>query len=219
MSQQDHGLAATRRELTGRKMRHIRKQGSVPAVLYGYQVEPTKLTLNAREFEAAYKTAGRTTLVDLSVEDARPVKVFVQDVQRHAISNAVQHVDFHAVNLRVTVDAEVPVVLVGESPAVHNNEGVLLRGLETVVVHALPQDLPHQIDVSIEGLTEVDQTITVADLASGRAFEITTDADEMIAKITRQQLDAEAEDAADAAAAADVDAEPETTAQDAPTQE
>ena len=209
MSQESQPLAADARELAGKKARRLHAEGLVPAALYGYGVEPAKIQVSAREFEAAYKAAGRTTLVDLKVGDARPVKVFVQEVQRHPVSMRLRHVDFHAVNLLLNVDAEVPVVLVGESPAVHNNEGVLLRGLETVTVHALPEDLPHQVEVSIEGLTEIDQAIHVSDFTVGESYQITTAPDEMIAKIVRQQLDAAAEDAAEAAAATDAAPEDE----------
>ncbi len=214
MSQENHSLLADRRELAGKKTRRLRKEGLVPAVLYGYRVEPTSLQVSAKEFESAYRKTGRTTLLDLQVESARPVKVFVQDVQRHPISHAVQHVDFHAVNLRVAVDSEVPVVLTGESPAVNNNLGVLVHGLDTVTVHALPADLPNHLEVSIEGLEEVDQAIHVSDLHATGTYQITTDPSELIAKIVHQEIEAE-EEALQAEEAADGDeADADTAAGD-----
>lgn len=208
MSQERTTLTGSRRQLIGRKARALRKQGLVPAVLYGYNVLPTSLQVNTRDFEAVYKRAGKTSLVDLQVDEARMVRVFVQDVQRHPISDALQHVDFHAVNLREEITAEVPVVLHGEPAAVHNNLGVLLRGLETVTVHALPANLPHQIEISVEELAEVDQAIHVSDLPTSNTYQITTDGAEMLAKIVHQQLEPEveeepAEEAADAEAGAE----------------
>ena len=164
MSQETHVLAAARRELKRRKTRRLRREGLAPAVLYGYGVEPTSIQLDAKEFETMYRDAGRTSLVDLSIENGTPVRVFVQDVQRHPITQALRHVDFHAVNLRQEITTDVPVVLVGEPAAVHNNLGVLLHGLETVTVTALPADLPHQLEVSVEGLEAVDDAIHVSDL-------------------------------------------------------
>jgi large subunit ribosomal protein L25 len=200
MSQQEHVLSASRREIVGKKNKGLRKQGLVPAVLYGYGVEPTKLQMDAKSFELMYRDAGGTALVGLSVEDATPVQVFVQDVQRDPIKRTVRHVDFHAVNLRVEVTTDIPIALVGESPAVRNNVGLLLRGLDTVSVQALPADLPQQIEISVEGLAEVDDTIHVSDLPSDGKYQILTDPAEMLVKITPQEIDAEAEDAAAAEA-------------------
>lgn len=201
MSHQTYTLGAARREFTGRKARRLRKEGVAPAVLYGYRVEPTNLQLDIKEFEAIYRQAGQSALVDLMIADTRPVRVFVQEVQRHPISQALLHVDFHAVNLRQEITSEVPVVLVGEAPAVNNNLGVLLRGLETVTVHALPTELPPHLDVSVESLQEVDDAIHVSDLPTSGSFQITTDPSEMLVKITAVQLEPEAEEVAEEEAA------------------
>ncbi|MDQ3856114.1 MAG: 50S ribosomal protein L25 [Chloroflexota bacterium] len=214
MSQETTGLEVSRREAVGKKVRRLRKQGYIPAVLYGYGVEPTKLQVRVKEFEAAYKAAGRTALVDLSIENTRPVKVFVQEVQRHPISQAAQHIDFHAVNLRQELSTDVPVVLVGEAPAVRNNLGVLLHGVQTVTVHALPADLPQQLEASVEGLEEVDQAIHVSDLPSDGKFQILTDPTELIAKIAAQQLEPEVEEIAEVEAAAEGEAATEEAPSD-----
>lgn len=193
MSQETHPLAASVRELKGKKVRKLRAQGVVPAVLYGYQVVPASLQLSEKEFEATYKRVGKTTLVDLAVAEKRPVKVFVHDIQRHPVTRAVEHVDFLAVNLNRATEADVPVILIGESPAEHNGVGVLLRGAETLRVSALPANIPHQIEVSIEGLTELDQSITVADLTVDGDYSIVTYPEEMVVKVAAQQLEREVE--------------------------
>ncbi len=184
MSHQTYTLGAARREFTGRKARRLRKEGVAPAVLYGYRVEPTNLQLDIKEFEAIYRQAGQSALVDLMIADGRPVRVFVQEVQRHPISQALLHVDFHAVNLRQEITSEVPVVLVG-----------------TVTVHALPTELPPHLDVSIESLQEVDEAIHVSDLPTSGSFQITTDPSELVVKITAVQLEPEAEEVAEEEAA------------------
>lgn len=217
MSQESYALEATTRNLIGRKVRRLRKEGLAPAVLYGHRVEPTNLQLDVREFETVYRRAGQTALVDLQIGAGAPVKVFVQEVQRHPISQALQHVDFHAVNLRQEITAEVPVVLIGEAPAVHNNEGVLLRGLETVTVHALPADLPQHLEVSLESLQAVDDAVHVSDLHGSGNFQITTDSSEMLVKITAPQLEPEIEEAAEVeeAEGAAAESEDETAAAEA----
>lgn len=217
MSHETYALAAAKREVVGKKSRRLRRQGKVPAVLYGFGVEATNLQLDAKEFEAVYRDAGRTALVDVSVDTGRPVRVFVQDVQRHPISQVLYHVDFHAVNLRREITTDVPIVLTGEAPAVHNNEGVLLRGLETVSVTALPTELPQQIEVSIESLEALDDTIHVSDLPQSGDYQIMTEPTEMVARITAQQLEPEVEEAAevteDGAEAGD-ESDAEATAED-----
>ncbi len=197
MSHETYALAAAKREVVGKKSRRLRREGKIPAVLYGFGVDSTNLQLDAKEFETIYRNAGRTALVDVSVDEGLPVRVFVQDVQRHPISLALYHVDFHAVNLRQEITTDVPIVLTGEAPAVHNNEGVLLRGLETVSVTALPTELPHQIDVSIESLEVLDDTIHVSDLPASDDYQIVTDPAEMLVRITAQQLEPEPEEVAE----------------------
>ncbi len=196
MSDQDYSLSVEEREAVGKKTRALRRSGLLPAALYGYGVEPTKVQLPAREFEAVYRHAGSTSLVDLKLGSRKPVKVFVHEVQRHPISRDVLHVDFLAVNLRQEVTTEVPVVLVGESPAVESNLGVLLRELETVTVRALPQDLPHQIEVPAERLAEVEDEITVGDLPTDGNYEILSDPAGLVAKIVPQRMELEEEEVA-----------------------
>lgn len=210
MSQEHQTLAVTPRELTGKKVHRLRKQGFVPAVLYGYGVKPTNMQVSARDFEAMYKAAGKTTLVALTAENGRSVQVFVQEVQRHPISKVPLHIDFHAVNLLLEITTEVPVVLTGEPVAVHNNVGVLLHGLDTVSVRALPADLPHQLDISVEDLAEVDQALHVSDLPTDGNYEIVTEPTEMIAKIVAQQLEPEVEELPEEEAADTAEGEPAT---------
>ncbi len=197
MSHETYALAAAKREVVGKKSRRLRREGKIPAVLYGFGVDSTNLQLDAKEFETIFREAGRTALVDVSVDEGRPVRVFVQDVQRHPISLALYHVDFHAVNLRQEITTDVPIVLTGEAPAVHNNEGVLLRGLETISVTALPTELPQQIDVSIESLEVLDDTIHVSDLLVSDDYQIVTDSSEMLVRIIAQQLEPEPEEVAE----------------------
>ncbi len=203
MSQeQNHALAASRRELTGKRARRLRRQGIAPAVLYGYGVDPTNVQVDAKEFEALYRNVGNTALVDLTVEGGQPVRVFIQDVQQNPINREIQHIDFHAVNLRQEISSDVPIVLVGEAPAVHNNVGVLLRGVENVTVHALPANLPQHIEVSVENLAEVDDAIHVSDLPLSGNYEITTEPGELVVKVNALQLEPTVEDLPDEDAAA-----------------
>lgn len=193
MANQTYQLAAQSRELRGKKMGRLRRSGLVPAVLYGYNVQPTAIQLDAHDFEITYRATGKTALVDLSLDSGRAVRVFVHDVQRDPVTRGVRHVDFLAVNLNEAITAAVPVVLTGIAPAVHNGTGVLLRGVESVQVQARPAELPHEIQVSVEGLADVDQAIHVSDLPTAEGYAILDSPGEVVAKIVMTRVEAEEE--------------------------
>lgn len=203
MANQTYQLAAESRELRGKKTGRLRRQGLVPAVLYGYNVQPTALQLDAHDFEITYRSTGKTTLVDLSLDGERAVRVFVHEVQRDPVTRGVRHIDFLAVNLNEALTAAVPVVLSGVAPAVHSGAGVLLRGVETLQVQARPADLPHEIQISVDGLEEVDQAIHVSDIPTADGYTILDPPEEMIVKVvmTRVEVEEAAEVEAEAAPA------------------
>ena len=191
MTQENFTIKASKRELVGRSLNTLRNQGFVPAIVYGYGIDPTPVQVNAREFEHTLKRAGRTSLIDLQIDDSQSVKVFIQDVQVHPVKLNILHADFHAVNLEEEIETEVPIVLVGEPAAIRNNIGVLQRGLESLTVRAKPADIPHEIEVNVEDLAEIDQTIYVADIKPSGNYKITSDPEEMVVKIVPVQLEPE----------------------------
>lgn len=165
-----------------RKVRKIRREGYVPATVYGNKIKSESLTIAASDFKHTYNEAGETGLVELTV-DGKVRPVLIHHVQRDPVKGTVLHVEFHQVDLKVKVKASVPLELTGESPAAAQKTGVVLTLLSTLEVEALPAEIPEKIDVDISGLTEVDQEVRVSDLAVPNGVTTLTDGSISVAKV------------------------------------
>jgi large subunit ribosomal protein L25 len=177
-------LKAEQRQLTGKKVRHLRRQGYVPSVLYGHNITPIHLKIEGRALDPVLQEAGTNRLITLTIDGVHePKRVLVRDLQRDVITHAMLHVDLYEVIMTERITAEVPVVLLGESPVVKAGEGLLFEGLDSLEIECLPGDLPPQIEVDISGLTAIDDTILIRDLKVSEAIEILADAEEVVVKI------------------------------------
>ena len=202
MTSKTYELTVAPRTVIGKDSKKLRRQHIMPAVLYGYGVDPTPVQVDLKEMERVYLHAGGNSLIDLTIGTGKPRKVFIHDVQRSPTTHILTHVDFVAVNLQEDITASIPIVLVGESPAVEAKEGVLLHSLDHVQVRGLPGNMPAVIEVDISSLDEVDKAIHISDLQLPPNIHVLTSADEMIAKIA-------------ALRAAEVEAEAPETAEEA----
>lgn len=180
----DITIRARAREVLGKKTQTLRHAGDLPAVLYGKGVDALSLTVNLNEFQRAYRMAGESTLIDLAVERAAPVKVIIQEVQRHPVTSALLHVDFRQVNMAEKITTEIPLVFTGESAAVKELGGVLVKNLDEIEVKSLPGDLVHEIKVDISALQTFEDIIHVGDLALPKGIEPLADAKEVICLVT-----------------------------------
>jgi len=220
----DVRLDAQVRTLLGKKAKRLRRQGIVPANIYGGGLEasiPVQIDVHAlRDILIA---AGTSTIVDVQVrsasggEEGRTHPVLVEHVARHPASGQVLHVDLHQVNLDKPARAAVPVTLVGEAPAVKEG-GVLFHPLDLIEVEALPRALPHAIEVDISGLSAVDQQITIADLRLPPGVTVEADPETVVVQIVASSMEreVEAEQAEAAAEAAEAGAAPAATEEGAP---
>ena len=204
-------LSASLRETKGKKSRGLHREGRLPAVVYGQQSSATSLELDLKEFQTVYARAGKTHLVDLATDGGRPVKVLVREVQTHPRRQGPVHVDFYRVNLRDKLQADVPIVLVGESPAVKRGDGDVLFTLHQVRVECLPADIPESFEVDISGLEELDQTIRLSEVTVPEGVTVLTDTEEMVVKVAAKKaaMEVAAEEEAAAAEAAAEAAEEE----------
>ncbi len=195
-------LSARPRSETGRHVHHLRREGAVPAVLYGHKVQAQPLAVDAKEMERTWHHAGRTHLVDVHIEGQRGArKVLIKDLQFHPRSGHMLHVDLFAVNLREKITSEVPVIVVGEAPAVQQRLGQVQQIVSSLRVEALPGDLPAQLTVDISGLTEVDQGVTLGEIEVPKGVALVhTDLSETVVKIAAVRVREEAEPTAEAAA-------------------
>lgn len=199
-----HTLIATKRELLGRKVKKVRVKGNIPATVYGKNVKSVSVSVPADTFSHTYDEVGETGLVDLSIDGSiRPV--LIHNVQKDPVTWSILHVEFHQVDLKVKVHANVPLVTIGESPAVTQKKGVVLRILDEIEVEALPTDLPEKIEVDVGGLIEVNAEVKVGDLQIPKGVTVLSDGTLTVVKIgSLVTREAEAEAAAEAAKAAEV---------------
>lgn len=159
-----------------------RAAGAIPAVLYGHGIKNQAIAVDGKHFTKIFGQTGYTTLLNLSVGKTAH-NVLVREVQFHPLKDQITHVDFYQVRLDEKVRAEVPLHFVGESLAVKDLAGVLVKSLDTLDLEALPQDLPHDIPVDITKLKDFESVIHVADLKVPAGVHVFTDAQAVVALV------------------------------------
>lgn len=172
-----------------------RKQGVIPAVVYGNKIQSKNLFLNSGEFSKIFKKAGESTVINLTDEANKIIPVIVQAVQYHPVKSDVIHVDFYAVDMKAKLTAKVSIEFIGEAPAVKTSGGVLVKSLNEVEVECLPADLPHNVSVDISVLKSFTDAIHLKDLKMGDKVKILGNPEDVIAKVQAPR-DVEAELAA-----------------------
>jgi large subunit ribosomal protein L25 len=193
-------LVAERRMLFGKKAKRLRREGQVPAVMYGHGFDPIPLQFEERRLQQVLSHVGGSQLISVRIKGEEQQEVaLVRDVQRDPIRLNVLHVDLYRVEMTERITAEIPLEIAGESPVVESGEGILLQGVSTIEVECLPGDLVDAIEVDISDLTELDQSLHVEDLAIPSGIEVLTNLDEMVVRIvpmvTEEALEEELEEA------------------------
>jgi len=176
-------LKVEKRKIFGRKVKKLRQEGLLPANIYGKRIRSQAVRVDLKDFEKVYKKVGETGIVDLVLAQGRPRPVLIHNVQLHPVTDQFLHADFHQVVLTEKVKAEIPIEIIGQSPAVQEKKGILLTTLDEVEVEALPADLPDKIEIDVSQLTEVDQKIKVKDLKLAKKVKLLTDENLVICKI------------------------------------
>ncbi len=194
-------LAVEERKIVGKKVRNLRKEGILPANVYGKKTKSFAIQVNRKEFEKLFKDVGQTGLVDLAVGGTSH-PVLVKNIQFSYPDRTPLHVDFYQVDLTEKVKAMVPLDIVGEAKAVTDNVGILLQQISEVEVEALPEKLPENITMNIERLTAVDDQITIGELHIPEGVTILTDQEQVVVKIGELVTKEAQEQAAAEAAAA-----------------
>jgi len=178
-------LSANLRGVIGKQVKALRRQGRLPAVLYGAGTEPLSIELEGRAASKILNRASGSTLLELHLEGQEHM-VLVREIQRDVILRNLLHVDFLKVAMDVRITAEVPIELVGRAPAVEELGGVLVTGINSVEVEALPSDLRDRVTVDLETLVKIDDSITAGDLFLGEGVELLTDPAELVARVIYQ---------------------------------
>jgi large subunit ribosomal protein L25 len=177
-------LKTQKRKVLGKKVKNLRREGLVPAVLYGHKTDSVPLQVEERELNRILTQAGGHRLIALKIGRSRKRQMaLARDVQWDVISGKPLHVDFYAVIMTEKVTIEVPLVFVGEAPAADQAGAILLQALDEVEIECLPGDLVEAIEVDVSELVEMDQTIYVKDLRVPPALDVLTDAEEIVARV------------------------------------
>jgi len=174
------------REPLGKRSRRLLREGKLPAIVYGYNTEPTPITLDRLEFQKVFIKSGRTHLVDLAI-DGRMGKVLVREIQTHPRRLGPIHVDFYQVNLEEKIEVEVPVHLVGESGPVKQGDADILQPMHSIRVECLPSDIPESFEVDITALEEIEAELRVADITVPKGVTVLDDPEELVVKIVHKR--------------------------------
>lgn len=183
-------IKANARTISGRKTKSLRRESQVPAIVYGFEIEPTKIAVDEVSMEKLYRQAGESTVIKLEL-DGKAHDVLIQDIQRDPVSGFAIHVDFRRIDMTKKVEAQIRIHLVGLAPAVKELGGTLIQSLEEVDVLALPAALVREIQVDVSGLKSFEDKIRLRDVVMPAGIELTSDAELAVAAVLPPRSDEE----------------------------
>jgi large subunit ribosomal protein L25 len=182
-------LHAVHRDITGKQVRQLRRDGKLPGVIYGHHIKPTALSLDLREATRILNTLSGSSLITVDI-DGKEEAALVREKQKDFIKGTLLHVDFQVVSLTEKLNTGVEIELTGIAPAVKDFNGVVVSGLDEIEVECLPQYLPERIIVDISKLMKVGDAIYVRDLPAIENVTIMNQPDELIAIISATKEEA-----------------------------
>ena len=183
-------LSASKRDVLGKKTRFLRRQGITPTHLFGHGLESVPLQCDTAGLQRIIAQAGTTRLIALEIEgDKQPRSVFIREIQRDVCTGALLHIDFYQVRKRERIKAEVPIVPIGEAPALKEKGRILTHSLTSLSVECLPDKLPPQIEIDLSPLEEAGQAIYVRDIVLSPDVTVITDPDQMVVKVSEARVE------------------------------
>lgn len=176
-------IKADKRKLLGRKVKKLRREGVVPANIFGKKIKSEAIKIDNLEFEKVYKEVGETNILEIQMgKKKRPV--LIHNVQLDPVTDTVLHVDFLQVDLKEKVTAQIPIEMVGEAPAEKQGLGTIVQHMDEVEIEALPTDLPEKFEIDISDLSEVDQTIHLKDIEfDKKKIKLEEDIERIVVKV------------------------------------
>jgi large subunit ribosomal protein L25 len=182
-------LVVTPRTVLGKKVKTLRQDGITPANIYGHGIPSLAVQVATADLARTIRIAGRNTMLQLHVEGEKKRRpVFFRDVQRNPTTDEFLHVDFYQVSLKEKIRLEVPLIMVGEAPAVSVHQGILLQSVNALTIEGLPTDLPPHIEVDVSGLEEIDDSVHVKDLDVSPDVTLMVDPELVVAKVAAPRL-------------------------------
>ena len=187
-------LKLSSRSIVGKKVKALRRKGIAPVHLYGGGAESLSLQIQTSALHQILPSAGYNRPINVEIEDQSSKSIcFVRQVQRHPVTEEILHVDLLRVDVSKTIQAEVPIILEGEAPAVPNLGGTLLQPLSTVIVESLPLDMPSSFQVNVTMLDDFEKSVRIRDIQVGDNVAIIRNPEEMIARVAPPRLEEEPE--------------------------
>jgi large subunit ribosomal protein L25 len=185
-------IVAEPREVTGKKVKQLRREGYVPAIIYG-QAEPVSIQIETLPLRRALRVAGMTQLATIDV-DGKMYTVLAREIQQHVTRRDILHVDFFEVDMKSTITSEAEIITIGESPTVESGEGMINVTLYSVEIECLPDDLISSLEVDLGLIQTTDDAIYVSDLVAPDGVTILTDPETQIARFEFSRADIEEEE-------------------------
>jgi len=183
-------LLTTTREVLGKKVRFLRRQGITPVHLFGHNVESVALQCDTAQLKRVLAQTGQTRLISLKLDKAKkPRNVVVREVQRESCTGELLHVDFYQVSMAEKIRVDVPIVPVGEAPALKLKENFLVQELNSLTVECLPDEIPNSVELDMSSLTEAGQTIHVNDIALGEGITVLNNPEQLVVKIGAKHVE------------------------------
>mgnify|MGYP001583309998 CR=1 FL=1 len=191
-------ITAQKRDIQGKKVKNLRKQGFLPAVVYGGGKSAESITVKESEFLKLWKSAGESTVVELDIGDEKK-NVLIHDVDIDPVKDNPIHVDFYAVDMTKKIHVDVALEFIGESDAVKVG-GILVKVLHALKVEALPNDLPHSISIDISKLKAAGDSITVKSVKISKGVKVLDNPEETVVMVEalRAEEEVKAEETAEA---------------------
>jgi len=183
-------LLANTREILGKKVRFLRRQGITPVHLFGHNVESVPLQCDTAPLKRVLAQAGKTRLISLKLDQAKkPRSVVVREVQREPQSGELLHIDFYQVSMKEEMRVEVPIIPVGEAPALKSKGNFLMQELGSLTIECLPDEIPSSVELDISSLTEAEQAIHVKDIGLGEGITVLNNPEQLVVKISARTVE------------------------------
>ncbi|HRY82337.1 MAG TPA: 50S ribosomal protein L25 [Candidatus Moranbacteria bacterium] len=184
-------LSAKVRDVFGRRTKKGKKEGLVPAVVYGKKITPKSLWINALDFSRLLKKSGESTMIELEIDEKDKRNVIIYEIQRDPVTSKYIHADFFQVRMDEEIEKAVELSYIGEAPAVKEMGGVLVKSLDEITVKCLPADLPSEIEVDISVLKTFEDHITVKDLKISPKVKVDIDPETVVALVEEPRSEEE----------------------------
>ena len=187
-------LKAASRHILGKKVRFLRRQGITPVHLFGHGIESLALQCDTIQLGQVLTQAGKTKIISLQLDKTKsPRNAMIREIQKEPRTGELFHVDLYQVRMAEKIKVEVPIVLVGEAPALKLKENMLSHELTTLSVECLPGNIPDSAELDLSSLTEAEQSLRVKDIELDREIAVLNDPDLMVVRISVRRIEKEEE--------------------------